>query len=204
MVEKQTKKQKVTRRRPKQERAQQKVELILEAATRLLERGTIETLTTNAIAETAGISIGTLYQYFDGKDAILSALADREIAALSERVIAALKSPPPEVAGGRIGIIINAILSTYGGRRRAHRLMIEYSLSRLNPLHKGVVQMFVSGSIAVPGRPSGVLSEADAFVLTHAISGVLLAFIAAEDRAPPRSDVEQAMTRMVAGYLLKG
>jgi AcrR family transcriptional regulator len=208
MVEKKAQKQQVARRRPQQVRAQQKVELILEAATILLERGTIETLTTNVVAKTAGISIGTLYQYFDGKHAILSALADREIAALSERVIAALKSPPPEVAGGRIGIIINAILSTHGGRRRAHRLLIEYSLtrrgpSRLNPLHKGIVQMLASGNIAVPGRTSSALSEADAFVLTHALSGVLRAFVAAEDRAPPRRDVEHAMTQMVLGYLSK-
>jgi AcrR family transcriptional regulator len=206
MPNKSKSKQTVVRRGPKQQRARQKVELILEAAARLLEQGRIETLTTNAIAETAGISIGTLYQYFNDKDAILNALADREVGGMSECVIAALKSPQPDVVGGRIGIIITAILGSYGGRRCAHRQLIEYALtrrtsSRLNPLHSGLVQMLASGSIAVPGRTSRTLSEADAFVLTHAFSGVLRAFAAAEDRAPPRAEIEQALTQLLANFL---
>jgi AcrR family transcriptional regulator len=200
------KKQHLSRRKPQQERAQEKVGLILEAATRLLEQGTIATLTTNAIADKAGVSIGTLYQYFDGKDAVLDALADRETAGLSERVIAALNSPPPEMVGGRIGGVINAILSAYAGRRRAHRLIIEHSLThtrtgRLNPLHQDIVSMFTSGAIAIPSQPAGGLSAADAFVLTHAISGVLRAFVSAEPQAPSRTDIEASLTRFLTGFL---
>ncbi len=47
------------------------------------------------------------------------------------------------------------------------------------------------------------LSQTDAFVLTHAVSGVLRAFVAAEDRAPPLNDLEQVLTRLIAGLLLK-
>jgi AcrR family transcriptional regulator len=59
------------RKRPKQERSRNTVAVILEAAARILEAGGLEALTTNAAAERAGVSIGSLYQYFPDKDAIL-------------------------------------------------------------------------------------------------------------------------------------
>jgi DNA-binding transcriptional regulator YbjK len=62
--------QRLAPRQPRQERARHKVALILEAAMRLLGKGGAAALTTNAVAETAGVSIGTLYQYFANKEAI--------------------------------------------------------------------------------------------------------------------------------------
>jgi AcrR family transcriptional regulator len=63
------------RKRPKQARAQNTVAVILEAAARILEEQGLEAANTNAIAALAGISVGSLYQYFGSKDAILAELA---------------------------------------------------------------------------------------------------------------------------------
>jgi len=52
--------------------------VILEAAAQVLEAGGLAGFTTNAVAERAGVSIGTLYQYFSDKGAVLRALAERE------------------------------------------------------------------------------------------------------------------------------
>jgi len=71
---KSTEKQDVGVRSPRQQRSRQKVELILEATVRVLDRDGMEGLTTNAVAAAAGVSIGTLYQYFRNKEAILDAL----------------------------------------------------------------------------------------------------------------------------------
>src|ERR1700722_4151377 len=86
MKQKEPPPQAIKRRRPLQQRSQEKVALILEAAVQLLDKGDIESLTTNAIAERAGVSIGTLYQYFDGKPAVLKELADREMGGRSDRI----------------------------------------------------------------------------------------------------------------------
>src|SRR5207344_2490103 len=67
------------RRRPRQARAQATVDSILEAAAQVLQRAGHEGFNTNAVAERAGVSIGTLYQYFGHKDAILVAVARREM-----------------------------------------------------------------------------------------------------------------------------
>jgi AcrR family transcriptional regulator len=58
------------------------VHVILEAASRILETRGFAGYTTNAVAERAGVSIGSLYQYFPNKDALAAALIDREIVPL--------------------------------------------------------------------------------------------------------------------------
>ncbi len=68
------------RKQPSQSRATETVNAVLEAAARILERHGFEGYTTNAIAERAGVSIGSLYQYFPGKDAVTVALIERESA----------------------------------------------------------------------------------------------------------------------------
>ncbi len=63
------------RKSPIQDRSRRTVETILEAAAQVLETRGYATATTDRIAERAGVSVGTLYQYFPNKDAILLALA---------------------------------------------------------------------------------------------------------------------------------
>jgi AcrR family transcriptional regulator len=69
----------LTRREPKQQRSQQTVEAVLEAVRRVLKRHGAGAVTTNRIAEAAGVSIGSLYQYFPDKQAIFTALHDRHV-----------------------------------------------------------------------------------------------------------------------------
>ncbi|MFN8531156.1 MAG: TetR/AcrR family transcriptional regulator [Anaerolineae bacterium] len=65
------------RRTPRQQRSQKRVEIILNAAAQLVTEMGYEAMTTSAIAEQAGTSIGSLYQFFPHKDAVLHALAQR-------------------------------------------------------------------------------------------------------------------------------
>src|ERR1700722_2109912 len=67
------------RKAAKQARAQATVDAILEAGAQIFERLGYAGATTNRIAERAGVSIGSLYQYFPSKDAILVALARRHL-----------------------------------------------------------------------------------------------------------------------------
>lgn len=69
----------VRRRIPAQERALATVEAMLDAVVQLLKRGGISAITTNRIAERAGVSIGSVYQYFPNKRAIFIALHERHI-----------------------------------------------------------------------------------------------------------------------------
>jgi AcrR family transcriptional regulator len=66
------------RKTPVQSRSADTVAVIVEAAARVLEEQGIEGFNTNAIAERAGVSIGSLYQYFRNKDALLVSLFERQ------------------------------------------------------------------------------------------------------------------------------
>jgi AcrR family transcriptional regulator len=67
------------RKLPKQRRSQQTFDRILDAAARIFDADGYAA-TTNDIAAEAGVSVGSLYQYFPNKDAILVALAERHVA----------------------------------------------------------------------------------------------------------------------------
>ncbi len=69
----------LTRREPKQQRSRETVQAVLEAVPRVLKRHGVEAITTNRIAEAAGVSIGSLYQYFPDKRTIFTALYDRHV-----------------------------------------------------------------------------------------------------------------------------
>jgi AcrR family transcriptional regulator len=79
-------------------RSAQTVEAILEGAARILERRGLEGYTTNDIAAHAGVSIGSLYQYFPSKDAITLSLIQRESTVLIEELDAAFGIEDPEKA----------------------------------------------------------------------------------------------------------
>ena len=195
-------------RQPRQERARHKVQLILEAAMRLLDQGGMAALTTNAVAQRAGVSIGTLYQYFPNKEAVLDALADQEMAEMSARVLAVLEdeseTPPQE----RIHRIIGAVAASYGERRRVHRLVLEHSLSNGSLAHRGnrmtllierIIALLTARKLPATGR---AMDQADAFVLANAFLGVMRAMIARPDASHPTQDeIEQALARLIVSFV---
>jgi len=78
--------QRSRRRVPRQRRAHETVEAVLDAVTRVLAREGAARLTTNRIAAAAGVSVGSVYQYFADKRAILTALRDRHVAEMAQLV----------------------------------------------------------------------------------------------------------------------
>ena len=115
------------RRKPVQRRSTATVEAIIEAAAQVFARHGYAAGTTNRIAERAGVSIGTLYQYFPNKDAILLALTERHLRE-GERtlvpVLAELNEHPPPV---RLALerILQALLDLHRHQPALHRVLFE-------------------------------------------------------------------------------
>jgi AcrR family transcriptional regulator len=74
------------RRRPSQSRSKVLVDAIIQACRQVLAQEGVERLTTNRIAEVAGVTIGSLYQYFPNKEAILADLFTLEIASTTDQI----------------------------------------------------------------------------------------------------------------------
>ncbi|GAC1371564.1 MAG: TetR/AcrR family transcriptional regulator [Aquirhabdus sp.] len=65
------------RKRPQQERSQQMVTTLIDATALCISKYGLDAVTTPKIAEMAGVSVGSLYQYFDDKQALIEALIEK-------------------------------------------------------------------------------------------------------------------------------
>ena len=216
------------RRKPKQARAQDTVEIILEATARILRKQGREALNTNYIAECAGISVGTLYQYFPNKEAILVAMGRREIAADEAAVIKAMaESAKADLRPTTVGLrsttadlrpttakdddadlVRRAIRALIGRHRRARevrRVAVETLISEghgdemARSVQKVAQMVGASSERFLPGRKEPV-SDTSLFVITRAISGVMRA--ASQEQSPllDTQEFEDALVQLVHGY----
>ncbi|QPC91124.1 TetR/AcrR family transcriptional regulator [Mesorhizobium sp. INR15] len=83
------------RKQPRQQRSSKVVDRILDAALILTREQGTRTPTTLAIAQRAGLSVGSIYQYFPNKEAILLDLARRWLSSFPEVIAKRIKVPPP-------------------------------------------------------------------------------------------------------------
>ena len=120
------------RRQPKQARARATVEAIEEAAALLLERGDEFGFTTNHIAERAGVSIGSLYEYFADKDDILRSRGKAEAERLSQELKArwSARTHEGEALLQAREIIALPLLPFRGRPALAHAMLRRYAGSR--------------------------------------------------------------------------
>lgn len=156
------------RKIPRQKRAAETVEIILEAAVQLLERSGLDGFTTNAVAERAGISIGTLYRYFPNKRVLMHALAERESNLHGAEMQRLLRENGAGLAPDRA--LVRAFVGAFQGRARARRIAMgiwfettpaEALASRLEAVTQTLNQT------------QGTLEPISAFVLTRAMHGAL-------------------------------
>lgn len=96
------------RKRPSQARSVATFEAILEAAARILESLGLAGFNTNAVAELAGVSIGSLYQYFPSKDALIVELIRRERVELSNRIVEAIEQNDAVDLKEKLKLVIHA------------------------------------------------------------------------------------------------
>jgi AcrR family transcriptional regulator len=101
------------RKAPRQARAKRTVERILEATAELLDEIGFDRLTTNLVAERAGVNIGSLYSYFPNKYALLNTLALRLSDRQTERIRQYLRDVDPatpwrEVSDGVVDVMVEA------------------------------------------------------------------------------------------------
>ena len=197
--------QEVTRRSPQQSRSRNKVELIFEATIMLLEMQEITTINTNTIAKLAGISIGTLYQYFPDKNSVFQALAEHEFKELSEKIRSVMRLPPTR-PGMRVIAVMDAVLDAYRGKQLAHQRLLRYSMEQGGTglqelLFDDLCASFEEEGLNGPTIRHVKLSREEAFVLTRAIAGVLRDAIGKiADGSLRRQELESALIRLIVNY----
>jgi AcrR family transcriptional regulator len=118
------------RREPRQERSRRQVSNILDAAAHVFAEVGYEAATTNAIAERAGASIGSLYQFFPNKAAIFQALTARHHAQLRELFDQVLRV---EDVREPLGMWIDRIIDAIWKLTQSNRGFIQTLISHSSP-----------------------------------------------------------------------
>ena len=111
------------RKLPGQARSQETVSALLEASARILESEGLRGFNTNAIATKAGVSVGSLYQYFPNKDAIVRTLIDSFEEALLNAVKQAVQSEKRKGLKARLRLLVRALVNIHYRRSRLNRVL---------------------------------------------------------------------------------
>lgn len=95
------------RRQPAQSRGAARVDQLLDACGRLLDERGYESLTTRAVAERAGASIGSFYQFFADKAGLVAAFGQRNLDRFTERITAELEARPPHDWTALVDVVLD-------------------------------------------------------------------------------------------------
>ena len=101
------------RRVPQQARSIERVERILDAAAQVVVAQGVDALTTRSVAQTAGVPVASLYQYFGDKDEILLALVQRDIAEMDAQVATDLGALEVLSVGAVVETTMRAFVAVY-------------------------------------------------------------------------------------------
>jgi len=112
------------RRLPRQARSRASVDAILEGAARILERDGYEALTTNRIATEAGVGIGTLYDFFPNREAIVLALAARRLERLADEVQEGLAEAGGLAPAEALELLLRRITRAVAADRALYRALL--------------------------------------------------------------------------------
>jgi AcrR family transcriptional regulator len=114
------------RRRPRQERSLMTVDAILEAARTLLARDGFDATSTTRIAEAAGVSVGSLYEYFTSKDALVAKLIKRHCDYLFEQYAQAFKAVEGQGIERVVDAWVDSTVDAYALDVALQRVLLEH------------------------------------------------------------------------------
>lgn len=191
------------RKAPTQARSLATVSAAVEAAARILEEHGHDGFSTNAVAERAGISIGSLYQYFPGKEALIGALLLRETSLLIEEVRTAASHPDGRTA---VEAFIGACIAHQFRRPRLAQLLdFEEARLPLDAETRRVGEQVHELTVAMLHRPD-LPPQPDIEDAAHDVVAIVKGMI---DAGGLHGEADHALlarrvTRAVFGYLNAG
>ncbi|WP_290978044.1 TetR/AcrR family transcriptional regulator [Herbaspirillum sp.] len=196
------------RKQPVQDRAQRTIETIFDATAQIVDEQGEAQLTTNKIAERAGFSIGTLYQYFPTKEAILLAMIHRgrrkvmdEMQEMLARSVAQ-GADPERIIRERIRVLIEAFGA--GGVFKRSMIRLAWRMDH----HENIMQAMREGAEHIAAALAQVESPgmrvpnaAGIFVLTRAVMGAIRSASLEESPLLGTRQFEDELVRLAWGML---
>jgi AcrR family transcriptional regulator len=193
------------RKTPVQARSTFTVEAIFEATVQVLLNVGPQRLTTTRIAERAGISVGTLYQYFPNKQSLLYAVLQRHL----ERVTATVEQASFEHRYQPLEVQVAALVSVYVSAKlanidEARALYLISGDAKAQPLVDSMSARFNAALAAVLQTTSNARFadiERAVFFWRHAMSGPICALLEGWSPSLPSDVIISELTSMTSAYL---
>lgn len=183
------------------------VDRILEAGRTVLLRDGHDGTSTNRIAAEAGISPGSLYQYFGNKESVITAIVERYSDDLSDRITAALADRFGEVGPDVVRATLNALLDALEENREFLRFVADELPRSENSVRTEALERRITDLMSAylaarpPGLRTDVAPNAAAWITVRAIENLTTRYVI--DRPAIERDVFVAeVERLVYGYLL--
>lgn len=193
------------RKKPTQERSRKRVEAILDAAGDLFADRGVEATTMEAIAERAGTSIGSVYQYFEDKQGVFLGVAERELERSRQMFTELVLHPDSAQLGWRelLAKVIDgyAAEALRSGRRSviAHVVLVDDVARAELALHDELIEQTVAVLQRFLPDASETARRVVATTMVDTISGVLV--MAARRSESRRAEAVQGLKAMLTAYL---
>ena len=183
------------------------VEAILRATARILVKQGYEATTTNRVAEAAGVSVGSLYQYFPNKEAIVSALIDRhldhQLQWLQQAAVTAM-GQPVEAA---VRTFIEGLIGAHRVEPELHRVFFEElprmgGYARLESIEQetsGLVKAYILARF--PDLPKTRDLEVVSFLVVRAVEGATHGAVILRPNLLAAPGFVDELVRLVVGYV---
>jgi len=195
------------RKSPRQSRSQATVDAILDATARVLvERGHAAT-NTNLVAERAGVSVGSLYQYFPNKLALINALRARHSREMAVSMQREFQRRPGETFRAALTRVIQASVLAHQVDADLHRALAQCEELGLpddkghDEAHEKIQQLLRDMLIAYRDELSVTNPELAAFMLMHALHGLIHAVVLDRPQHVSVKAATREMIRLADAYL---
>ena len=193
------------RRLPRQRRARQTVEAVLDAVARVLKREGVKAVTTNRIAEVAGVSIGSVYQYFPNKRAIFVALHQRHIEEIDRLVETKLVENASSSLEDLIRAMIEAMIDAHAPDPALYELMLTEVPHRVEGTRDFAVRLHGAFRLAIAARAhelrKGRELDKVVFVVTHMVESLSHGAVLRRPPGLTLADAREEIVRAVLAYL---
>jgi AcrR family transcriptional regulator len=194
------------RKRPKQERSQATVEAILTATTRILTEQGYAQFTTNRVAELAGVSVGSLYQYFPNKEALIVALMEHHTNAMAQLAQQHLEGLEDRSVMGVLQQLIKAALAAHAVNPRLHHVLNE-QMPRSEAMRQAddaQMEAMLRSFLAPRSdqlQPQNL--DLTVFILARTIKTLIHGALLDRPELLENGELEQEIMTMLSAYLVK-
>lgn len=193
------------RKTPRQARSAATVEAIFDATIQVLLSDGAARLTTTRVAEKAGVSVGTMYQYFPHKRALLHAILKRHL----DEIVTVVEAVGEKHRGSRVAVISDALVAAYldakttslNATRALYRIAPELDLAALQKDNAIRVNKAVSAALASASDAKFADLRTVALTLQAAVTGTTRDLLERDASPAMWSVVANELPKMCRAYL---